>query len=148
MPNRVLILTCMECRSWRNRHEHKLRLPDRRTPTEEMPGGGRSCPHRRFENWRLVECTALEMRLCASVLVTCCPRKSLLSGHFAPLVAAPSHRLPSHTRQLGSKMVAVSSRIVRACSTCQSHPSVRQSSPEPVLDCYCSLKAETGVRFP
>jgi hypothetical protein len=62
----------------------------------------------------MVECTALEMRLRLSVLVTCRFILSGFIGHFLISVRFRYRHAPSRARQLGSKMVARRSPPVRA----------------------------------
>jgi hypothetical protein len=55
---------------------------------------------------RAVKGTDLEIRFRPSVLVTCRPEKSLFIGLLRFVNAASSRLVPTHIRELGSKMVA------------------------------------------
>lgn len=57
----------------------------------------------------IAECTALEIRHRASVLVTCHPEKSLFIGLFLKASLDRYQPVPSRIRRLGSKMVAARS---------------------------------------
>src|SRR5260370_41252590 len=67
-------------------------------------------------------------------------RKVPVSGHFAQFATAPSRRVPSHIRELGSKMVAVGSRIVRAKVTGTDHKIKESLAPFPFYHIFTALR--------